>query len=234
MNTYCPPPSSLPAGSVVWAYVRDNGVADNYLTTTYQLAEIEAYCALHGLHLAQVFVDEGLGGFHTKNRPGFLAMFAQISDPALHPQAVLVYDLSRFGRNSHRLLHYIHCLTEVEIKLFSLMEGEGYRSSLLSLFDLICETVRKASHRKGISTCVLIKPQNLLMKTPLVLGYRKITAKNLTNDSLPHTNQWQLDLEVKEIIETIFSLFAQGIKIEEITEVVNNRYYHQKGSSDAN
>ena len=63
-----------------------------------QLAAIEAFCAAEGLDLVEVYSDAGLSGLTLKRRPGLLALIAEAHRSERHFDAVVVYDVSRWGR----------------------------------------------------------------------------------------------------------------------------------------
>lgn len=129
MNTPTLSISSLPHGSNVWAYLRNN-CEDEELAQ--QQAKIEAYCALHRLNLVKVFVDTAKSGTSLKRRSGILELLDQVDVPDQRPDGLLITDISRLGRKAkdisfiasklHRQEIVIHSLKEPEFnKLFFLM-----------------------------------------------------------------------------------------------------------------
>lgn len=142
MKSYVPPPATLLPGSPVWAYIRDNGVADNPLTVDDQRAEIEVYCAAHGLHLTQVFADRAKSGANTHQRAGFLAMLERAADPPSCPKGLLLFNFSRFSRNLEDAILWKAKLQADGIVIHSLKEGtdQGLEGPL---FQALLEQVRQ-------------------------------------------------------------------------------------------
>jgi site-specific DNA recombinase len=119
---YISPPSSLPPGSRVWAYLRDSGGREQEQSVKQQKDDIAAYCQKYGLFLDRVFSDIARSGGSIKGRDDFTAMIAVAADPQLRPAGLLLWNLSRFSRDvddsafyKAMLRHYgiiIHSLTD--------------------------------------------------------------------------------------------------------------------------
>lgn len=95
---YIPPPSELSPGSSVCCYLRDSGGDGQEQSTAQQRRVIEAYCAEHGLILAQVFEDEARKGGTTKSRTAFLEMIDLTQSPE-RPDGILIWNYARFARD---------------------------------------------------------------------------------------------------------------------------------------
>ncbi|WP_369928439.1 recombinase family protein [Xanthomonas sp. NCPPB 2632] len=63
-----------------------------------QTASINAYAALHGMHIVRVYRDEGRSGLTIERRPGLLSLMADVRGGRHGFTGVLVLDVSRWGR----------------------------------------------------------------------------------------------------------------------------------------
>jgi DNA invertase Pin-like site-specific DNA recombinase len=79
------------------AYMRMSKDVQNY-SIEHQLDRIRAYAAAGGLAIVRTFVDAGISGLKADNRPGLLAMLAEVTGKACEFSVIVVYDVSRWGR----------------------------------------------------------------------------------------------------------------------------------------
>ena len=81
----------------VAAYVRMSTEHQQYSTEN-QLACIKDYAARRGMEIARVFADEGKSGLSVRGRESLQRMIAEVESGAAAFHAILVYDVSRWGR----------------------------------------------------------------------------------------------------------------------------------------
>jgi len=94
-----PPPSTLPPGSTVWAYLRDSGGPTQDRSVQQQRDEIIDYCQKHGLVLLRPpFEDVHKSGTSTKNRNDFDYMMSLSASKNLRPDGLLIWNHARFSR----------------------------------------------------------------------------------------------------------------------------------------
>src|SRR5208283_3182843 len=85
-----------------------------------QRVQIQDYCASRGWELVNVYEDAGISG--TKDdRPALQALL--LAAKAGEIDAVVVRDLSRFGRSARDLLVNIQTLKDCSVTFISLKEG---------------------------------------------------------------------------------------------------------------
>lgn len=93
-----PPPSTLPPGSTVWAYLRDSGGPTQDRSVEQQRLEIIEYCNKYGLILAlPPFEDIHKTGGTVKNRNEFDYMMS-LSSTSERPNGLLIWNFARFSR----------------------------------------------------------------------------------------------------------------------------------------
>lgn len=117
-----PPPSTLPPGSTVWAYLRDSGGENQDRSINRQLEAIQAYCAQYRLELVRVFKDEARSGTTTAGRDDFHRMIAQSDQDRDNPTGLLLWSFSRFGRNLDDATYYKSRLRRNDIIIHSLTD----------------------------------------------------------------------------------------------------------------
>ncbi len=74
----------------------------------FQSAGIAAYAGEHGFKVCQTYCDEARSGLDLTRRPGLSQLLRDVVDGKPAFQAVLVYDVSRWGRfqNPDEAAHY--------------------------------------------------------------------------------------------------------------------------------
>ncbi|MEN9404074.1 MAG: hypothetical protein RL091_2777 [Verrucomicrobiota bacterium] len=87
------PISSLPAV----AYVRMSTEHQQYSTHN-QMDRIREFAARRGLSINRIFADEGKSGLNIKGRESLQAMIDEVAAGRADFKAILVYDVSRWGR----------------------------------------------------------------------------------------------------------------------------------------
>ncbi len=116
------PTAVLPPGSVVIAYVRDNGTHNPKDSREEQQRIITDYCRKHGLVLSKMY-SETAGGLNGK-RNRFLEMLNDISGCAKDacPRGLLVLNYARLSRNMVELNLFLNRMMDRNILVYSLNE----------------------------------------------------------------------------------------------------------------
>ena len=101
-----PLPSSIPANSIVDAYLRDSGGEKQDRSISRQLEAVKTYCARHGLTLRTVYKDVAKSGTTTAGREDFHRMIADTRDESKRPVAILLWNYARFARELDDSTYY--------------------------------------------------------------------------------------------------------------------------------
>ncbi len=123
------------------AYVRvsTNGQIDGESLNT-QRSSIQDYCASRGWELVTIYEDAGISGAKD-DRPALQALLAAAKAGEI--DAVVVRDLSRFGRSARDLLVNIQTLKDCSVTFISLKEGidgsGAYGQFMLTILAAIAE-----------------------------------------------------------------------------------------------
>lgn len=88
-------------------YVRMSSDQQDY-STTYQRNAIAEFAVRNGFEIVATYADEGISGLGIEKRDGLKSLLADIFAGATKAEAVLVYDVSRWGRfqNPDQAAHY--------------------------------------------------------------------------------------------------------------------------------
>lgn len=78
-----------------------------------QQRAIERYCAQHGLRLLRYYTDDAISGTSTSGRHGFQSLIGDAQSPARDFDAIVCYDVKRFGRvGNDEAGYYRHLLRQ--------------------------------------------------------------------------------------------------------------------------
>lgn len=218
---YIPPPSTLPAGSIVDSYRRDSGGISQDRSTAQQLAELEDYCKTHQLIHRHKFVDDARSGGSIQGRDDFQRMMSLYEDPDQRPAGLLLWNYARFARdvddaqlNKIRIRQWgvaIHSLND------SVPEGEHGRI-IEFLIDIANEEKRKQTSKdtkRGLME--LVKTHGCVPGgTPTGIK-REAVQIGIRRDGKPRiAHRWTPDPAFKKRILKAFQLRSARVSIGEI------------------
>jgi site-specific DNA recombinase len=218
-----PPPSTLPPGSTVWAYLRDSGGDNQDRSITRQLEVIQDYCARHRLELVHVYRDEAKSGTTTAGRDDFMRMIAQSDKHENNPDGLLLWSFSRFGRNLDDATYYKSRLRRNDIIIHSLTDQipEGpYSRFVETLVDISNEERSRQTSidaRDGLRSMVM---QGAVPGTP-PLGFKRVPMATINpRTGEPRKNhRWEPDENITPRICRAFQMKASGSPISEIHRI---------------
>lgn len=91
------------------------------LSLEYQLERCLAYCDYRGMEVGEVITDGGVSGFKTDKRAGWVRIMELVKSGRI--DSVVVYSLSRLGRNTEAILGMIRLMREQGVKFHSITEN---------------------------------------------------------------------------------------------------------------
>ena len=215
-----PPPSTLPPGSTVWAYLRDSGGESQDRSIGRQLEAIQAYCKGHQLQLVHIFKDIAKSGTTTAGRDDFQRMIKLSNQGENLPQGLLLWNYARFARDLDDSTYYksllrrngliIHWLTD------PIPEGT-YARFVETLIDISNE---ERSRQTGIDAkdgLRSIVSQGAVPGTP-PRGFKRSPVKTInTRTGEERTNhKWVLDKKLVPKVRKAFKMRATGSTLFEI------------------
>lgn len=216
-----PPPSTLPPGSTVWAYLRDSGGPSQDRSVEQQREIIEEYCARHGLVLIQPpFEDVHKTGTSTDKRNEFEYMMSLSASERLRPKGLLIWNHARFSRGgAYDAQFYKSTLRKRGIIIHSLTDKipEG---KFAPVIESLIETANQAKAEEAAMGAWrglrhLVK-QGAVPGTP-PRGIRRVPLIVRSESGTEHTaHRWEPDPNFEHRILTAFQMKAEGKSLAQI------------------
>lgn len=213
--TYLPPPSTLTPGSIVDSYRRDSGGMKQDQSTDQQLAEIVAFCNLHGLILRNNYCDDAKSGGTVDGRDQFKAMIDAYLSPDKRPSGIILWNYARFARDiDDAQLHKIN-IRRLGIVIHSLNDQvpEGNYGRFVEFFiDMSNEEKRRQTSidaKRGLRD--LVQKHGCVPGTPPRGFKREIVHIGERRDKSEHiAHKWVPDPDFKTRVKKAFKMRAQG------------------------
>lgn len=110
--------SDTPRGIRVAQYVRMSTDHQKYSTAN-QAAAIREYADSHGMEIVQTYQDDGKSGLEIHRREGLRHLLDDVQAGSPGFEAVLVFDISRWGRfqNSDEAAHYEYLCVKAGVRV---------------------------------------------------------------------------------------------------------------------
>jgi len=156
-------------------YVRMSTEHQKYSTDN-QAQVIAAYAELHRMRIVHTYTDAGKSGLNLRGRPGLQQLLADVQAPNPGFQAVLVYDISRWGRfpdPDEAAVYELTCKKR-GIKVIYCAEQFKNDGSLSSTVMVGLKRSMAAEYSRELSVKVFAGHRNLVQR-----GYRQGGAPGL-------------------------------------------------------
>src|ERR1700761_7029062 len=145
-------------------YVRMSTDHQKYSTAN-QAAAIRAYAQAHHMDVVRTYEDDGKSGLEIGNRHGLKRLLADVEAGHTGFDAILVYDVSRWGRfqNSDEAAHYEYLCTRAGVRVVYCAEPfENDGSPLATIVkgvkrSMAAEYSRELSAKVFEGQCRLVK-----------------------------------------------------------------------------
>lgn len=215
-----PPPSTLPAGSNVWSYLRDSGGDSQDRSIHRQLEAIQAYCAEHNLKLVHVYKDEARTGTTTAGRDDFHRLIKLTTLGENLPTGLLLWNYARFARDLDDSQYYKSFIRRAGIVIHSLTDNipEGpYARFVETLIDISNEERSRQTSidaRDGLRSLV---QQGAVPGTP-PRGFKRepiITVNPRTGEQRKN-HKWVMDKKLAPTVRKAFKMRAAGATLLEV------------------
>lgn len=123
--------------------------ADNFSIEA-QKTDIEGYCKYKDIQIVGDYSDAGYSGKNAAGRPAFMQMIQDIEDQKDKIDYVIVFKLSRFGRNAADTLNYVQLLEDYNIHLICTKDGTssetGNGKLMINMLSSMAELERENIH----------------------------------------------------------------------------------------
>jgi site-specific DNA recombinase len=185
------------------------------------------YAEYHGMKIVREYCDAGKSGKSITGRPEFTKMLQDITDERDNVDYVLVFKLSRFGRNAADVLNSLQRIQDFGVNLICVEDGIDSSKESGKLTITVLSAVAE------------IERENILVQT--MEGRKQKAREGKWNGGLAPFG-YTLDKEKStliinpdeaEIVKVIFDMFAHTNKgTEAIAEELNRRGYVKNKSRD--
>ena len=230
MPEYISPPSSLKAGSLVWAYLRDSGGDGQEQSIPQQKAEIEKFCKQHGFMLAHVFADVAKSGGSVVGRNSFNDMIDMSADRELKPAGLLLWNFARFARDLDDSSYYKSILRKHGLIIHSLTDPipEGQYGRVVETFiDIANEEKRRQTSRDVKRALAALVRQGYASGGFPPRGYKaEQVIIGMKRDGKPRTvSKWVPDPKLWKLVQLSWEMRAEGKSYSEITRATGGKIY---------
>ena len=147
------------------AYVRMSTDHQEYSTDN-QLHAINSYAQEHGYEINRIFKDEGKSGLQTKGRDQFQALIHLVQNQKADFSALLVYDVSRWGRfqNDNEAAYYLYICEKSGIKVIFCAEPFNHQTGLLANIGSAFKRGMAAEYSRELGVKVFCGQSNLIRR----------------------------------------------------------------------
>jgi site-specific DNA recombinase len=215
---YIPPPSTLPPGSVVWAYLRDSGGPNQDRSVEQQRDVLTDYCFKHGLDLAQIFADIHKSGTSDDRRDQFRELIERTNHEK--PAGLLIWSFARFARSEIDSQYYKALLRKKGIVIHSLIDDipEGkFQLVFEALIDVSDqEKAEQISWEASRGLHDIVKNNGAMPGTP-PKGFKRQPITVISREGIERTlHRWVPDPDVIPIVQLAFTMRIEGKSLHEI------------------
>jgi site-specific DNA recombinase len=182
-----------------------------------QLQTLRQYSHLYGWQIAEEYVDEGISGKDIKGRPAMQRLISDVEKDKF--QAVLVWKISRLSRNMLDTLVLLDKFEEYDVKFISYSEnfdtGSPIGRLVVQLMASIAEMERNTLS-ENVKLGMTQRAKEGSWNGGVVFGYDSIEKELIVNP------------KEAEIVELIFTLYAEGKGLKAIANQLNKSGYRTK------
>ena len=116
---------------------------------------LQAYADMHGYQIVGQYSDEGKSGKNMAGRPEFRKMLDDIRSKKDGVRYVMVFKLSRFGRNSADIMNSLQFIQDYGVDLICVKDGvcseEGSGKLIINVLAAVAEIERENIHEQTMA-----------------------------------------------------------------------------------
>lgn len=169
--------------AVYYTRVSHENQVDDGSSLDNQQDRIEAFCKLNNYEIAKSFSDPGVSGRKFENRPQFMEMMELVKRREV--DVVVVYSLSRFGRNTKDTLKWIAFLESHGVAFYTLdFQFDTTTSHGKLMLQMIAAFAEFESNQRGemiSSVMKYLKKEKKVYCGPIPLGFDKVDGQLVEN-----------------------------------------------------
>lgn len=178
-----------------------------------QKRELVEYAKARGYEVENIYVEEGRSGKNIEGREEFQRMIYDVTKPDSTVGYVLVFKLSRFGRNTRDILNSINLLQKYGVNLLTKEEGLDSSTTMGNMLIAILGTIAEMERENIITQTMLGREEKARQGgwnggfAPF--GYDVVDEKLVTN-------------EYSYIVKMIFDKYVnENLGIKGVVEYLN-------------
>lgn len=185
-----------------------------------QEARAREYAERMGYEVVYVYIDEGVSGKSTKHRKAFLNMMANARMGNF--DLVIIWKLTRLGRNMLDILKTVEEFIKLGIELFSISENFDISTSSGKLMLQLLGSFGEFE-RNQISENVIMAMMSLVRDQKRYAGGRRLGyVSGLDDDG---RKQLIIEPEEAKIVQLIYAKFLGGDEFRTIANYLNRQGY---------
>jgi len=209
--------------AVIYARCSTEEQKQKNLSIPSQLEECQKWAKDKGYQVLAEYIDEGLSGSKSSNRPEFLRMIREIEHRIIKPDVVIVWAFSRFARNRYDSIYFKTKLSKKGTSFISVTEPipddsifAGIYSAIIEASDELYSIRIREDTRRGMRHNAR-KGQWNGGTPPLGLD----TEKHVSDDGKIRTTLKINPIEA-EWVKLIYSLYIEGYSLEKMAQKLNS------------
>lgn len=207
--------------AVVYTRVSHLDQVENGSSLDTQLDRIQDFCKFKGVEIIEHYKDAGISGRKFENRPNFVRMMQRVERGDIH--AIVVYSLSRFGRNIRETLNYLEKLEKWGVSFYAIDLGIDTSTSHGKLIMQIMSALSEFESNQMSDRIRAVMGNNKSKKMTYCgnppLGYDNV-------DGVMRPKEKEI-----EIVKSIFDMHEKNISMNEIARQLNKKGYKSKKGS---
>lgn len=184
-----------------------------------QLQTLRQYAHLYGWQISGEYVDEGISGKDIKGRPSMQRLIADVEKGNF--QAVIVWKISRLSRNMLDTLVLLDKFEKYDVKFISYSENFDTSSPIGKLVVQLMASIAEMERNtlsENVKLGMTQRAKEGSWNGGVVLGYDSIEKELVINP------------KEAEIVQLIFTLYAEGKGLKAIANHLNNAGHRTKHS----
>ena len=198
-----------------------------------QLSELEREAEYRDLEVVRHFSDEGKSGKNIKGREEFREMLRCIQDGSDGIEYVLVFKLSRFGRNAADVLNSVQFMQDYGVNLICVKDAIDSSNAtgklMISVLSAVAEIERENIHEQTMAGRYQKARDGRWNGGFAPYGYKLVYSSEVTADGRRRAGHLEIEESEAEVIRAIYEKFAEGnIGLGGVAKWLNKKGYEKK------
>lgn len=181
-----------------------------------QSESIKKYVQLHHHKLVKIYADKGISGATVEARLGLRQCLEDAQDGKF--EVLIIYSLSRFGRNATEILQNYDLIKDFGIQLVSIKEGidfsTTYGKAMYGMFGVMAELEKEMIKERMLGGRIAKAKK----------GIPTVGSKPFGRTFNRETGKWILDENKAELIRWAAGEYIKGVSLNDIVDVLRTEH----------